>query len=94
MTWETCTLRSWLNIEFYEEAFSTEEQTAVKEVTITDSTTDKVYLLSINEASKKEYGFNEGSYVKATDYARMNGAYRSNVSDYAGNCYWWLRSPG
>ena len=29
--------------------------------------------------------------MKATDYARANGAYQSDTEGYVG--YWWLRSP-
>ena len=64
MTWENCTLRKWLNGEFYETAFSEEEKT---EIVLTklenkdneeygieggNDTEDKVFLLSVDEAKK------------------------------------------
>ncbi len=64
MTWENCSLRKWLNGEFYETAFSKEEKT---EIVLTklenkdneeygieggNDTEDKVFLLSVDEAKK------------------------------------------
>ena len=113
VTWEKCSLRAWLNDDFYNEAFSEAEQALIKSVTVKNAdnpryeteggndTTDKVYLLSIEEACRSSYGFdmafNKESAVrqcKVTDYARLNDAFRAGTSDYAGNGYWWLRSPG
>ena len=125
-TWETCTLRDWLNgtnayesddTAFIKAAFTDEERKAILDTTVVNDdnpsygteggkdTTDKIYLLSMEEASNTSYGF-DGLYnmyiidqgevktrqTKATDYARMNGLYCFNYSDYAGN--WWLRSSG
>lgn len=66
-----------------------------------NDTTDKVYLLSFSEAMNPDYGFCEkySAYsvsrrVKASDYAHVRGAAVSTDTDYAGNCKWWLRSPG
>ena len=121
-TWETCTLRDWLNgtddyknddTAFINAAFNENERNEIKETTVTNeknplynteggnNTKDKIYLLSIAEVSNASYGFDETfakssatRYAKATDYACMNGAYRSDSDGYAGNCCWWLRSPG
>ena len=119
-TWETCTLRDWLNgtdnyendSAFINAAFTAEEQSAIIETTVEnpdnptynteggEATKDKVYLLSIAEASKTEYGFDETfntvsstRQAKATDYAKLNGA-TFNDGSTADNCDWWLRSPG
>ncbi|MCI8490531.1 MAG: hypothetical protein HFJ04_09915 [Lachnospiraceae bacterium] len=32
--------------------------------------------------------------MQASDYAHARGAYASTSSTYAGDCWWWLRSPG
>ncbi len=67
------------------------------------NTTDKVFLLSEEEATNSEYGFDEyNRYVRddyntttstrirvTTDYAEATGAYQE---DSSGGC-WWLRSP-
>ena len=34
VTWETCTLRTWLNQDFYNTAFSSEEQEMIPTVTV------------------------------------------------------------
>lgn len=67
ITWETCTLRSWLNSEFLNNAFSKEEQSAILLTEVDNSsgqgysewntyggnnTQDRVFLLSYAEANK------------------------------------------
>ena len=66
-TWETCTLRAWLNGDFLQDAFSTEEQAAILTTIVDNSaaqgnsswksvggnnTQDRVFLLSCAEAGK------------------------------------------
>ncbi|MBR0508582.1 MAG: hypothetical protein IJJ85_00545 [Clostridia bacterium] len=65
------------------------------------STTDKIFLLSYGEAVDPAYGFSTSfsAYDAArraacTDYAKCQGIWTSGTSQYAGNAYWWLRSPG
>ena len=113
VTWATCTLRTWLNGTFLNTAFTSAEQTAIKNTTVVNednpyygteggvNTTDKVYLLSIAEASNTAYGFNgefrtqrETREAKNTAYAKECGAWTSTSTEYEGNGYWWLRSPG
>ncbi len=88
ITWENCTLRSWLNKEFYGTAFSSSEQAAIvaQDVVNEDNpdynteggndTRDKVYLLSIGEVTNPEYGFCE-------DYSTYSASRRVQASDYA-----------
>ncbi len=68
VTWETCTLRTWLNGTFYNKAFSSAEQAAILTTSVDNSqnqcytvwwstsggnnTQDKVFLLSYAEANK------------------------------------------
>ena len=115
VTWETCTMRSWLNgysdNNFQNEAFSAAEQSAIKATNVNDNpsygteggndTKDKVYLLSIDEVTNPEYGFNSSrsDYAESrralnTAFAKEQGAWTSTSEEYAGNGYWWLRSPG
>lgn len=61
VTWENCSLRTWLNNDFLNSAFSDEEQDHIPEVTIANednsyygtwggnNTTDRVFCLSLNE---------------------------------------------
>ena len=100
VTWETCSLRKWLNGTFLSAAFNSEEQNSIISSTVTadknpsystspgNNTTDKVFLLSITEVNKY---CSSDSACSATAYAKAQGAY-TNTSN--GNCWWWLRSPG
>jgi hypothetical protein len=65
------------------------------------NTQDKIFLLSAQEVTNTEYGFASSTSTydtarrkKTTDYAQAQGAYTSTSTDYAGNGWWWLRSPG
>lgn len=89
VTWETCTLRTWLNSTFYNKAFSSAEQAAILTTDVDNSksqcysiwttsggnnTQDKVFLLSYAEANKY-FGVGKGSSKKTAAGVR------------------WLRSP-
>ncbi len=68
VTWETCSLRSWLNSDFYDIAFSDEEKEKIREVELKNfsnmyggkyasvdggnKTHDKVFCLSVDEISQ------------------------------------------
>ncbi|MCR5137090.1 MAG: leucine-rich repeat protein [Oscillospiraceae bacterium] len=83
-TWEQCSLRAWLNGEYYEKTFSEEEKAAILECELKNpdkprwgtkggnDTRDRVFLLSIEEAQK----------------------YFKDDRDRAAGSSWWLRSPG
>ncbi len=102
VTWETCTLRQWLNGDFINETFSGAEKALICDTYLqnpdnpeygTDGgndTTDKVFLLSIDETSK----YLSDKIVRkaeATDYAKDKGIF---VSEENGKSWWWMRSPG
>ena len=101
VTWETCTLRKWLNETFYNTAFGTYHQQMVSSSTVTagnnpycstspgNSTTDQVFLLSITEANKYFSSYS-ARQCKGTAYCYALGAFKAGNS----NCWWWLRSPG
>lgn len=88
VTWETCTLRQWLNDEFIDEAFAEKEKALICDTYLqnpdnpeygTDGgndTTDKVFLLSIDETSKY-LSDNIVRKAEATDYAKEQGIYVS-----------------
>ncbi len=103
LTWEKCTLRSWLNNDFYNTAFSEEDKLLIVQANITDDkngtisdagTTDNVFLLSIPEAEKYFSADNERQCIP-TDYAIAQGAYTNSqyIVDGKPACWWWLRSP-
>lgn len=110
VTWETCTLRKWLNGTFLDTAFTTEEQAAIKDTTVVNDdnpaygteggpdTIDKVYLLSIAEASNPAYGFYHLFQLEASDTRVVKNTLlvadkvKTDTGSEATN--WWLRSPG
>ena len=107
VTWSTCTLRTWLNDTFLSTAFTSVEQAAIKNTTVVNDdnpyydieggvdTIDKVYLLSIAEASNTAYGFDGEFRMESETRVALNTAYvrwMIDAVDEAG-C-WWLRSPG
>lgn len=99
-TWDNSSLRTWLNDEFYQDAFTADEQ---KEIQVThlhngdelgygtatgQDTDDHVFLLSASEAEK--YLSDKQTTTSPTQYALSQGAYTNDKGD----CAWWLRSPG
>ena len=101
VTWETCTLRPWLNGTFLNAAFSAAEQKKIVQTTVQNpdnsryktnggnDTQDRVFLLSIDEANKY-FSSDDARACAGTAYAYAQGAYKANN----GNCCWWLRSAG
>ena len=85
ITWETCTLRKWLNNEFVNKAFSNSQQTQIENVfnLTPDSalwgseggnpTHDKVFLLSIDEVDNY-FRNNDDRMAVVTEYAKEKGA--------------------
>lgn len=106
ITWESCTIRKWLNEDFLNVAFSDEEKAMICTVTVPpdmnsfsnrnsgSTIQDRVFLLSTAEANRY-FKSNEERMCVPTAYAKSNGADTS--SDYtkggAVTGWWWLRSP-
>lgn len=107
VTWETCTMRGWLNGEFYDAAFGEEEKALIITSDVTadknpsystpqgNDTRDNVFLLSITEANKY-FADDEARMCAPTEQAVKNGVYQSSnyAVDGVGTCWWWLRSSG
>ncbi len=132
VTWETCTMRSWLNgypastnvegedysgagTSFLDKAFTEEEKDAIFDTTVVNDdnpthgtdggndTTDKVYLLSRDEAVNKAYGF-PSSLVPTYDeqeegdgtYGRYRGVTPTKFAEEnpKNSRSWCLRTPG
>ncbi len=103
VTWENCSLRKWLNGDFYNSAFSHEEKGRIRQVINQNpdspngeaeggnATADHVFLLTAEEA-REYFKTDEDRKCFATDYASANGAYVSE--NFGGTSMWWLRSPG
>ncbi|MBR4234892.1 MAG: fibronectin type III domain-containing protein [Clostridia bacterium] len=105
ITWETCTLRSWLNDDFYNNAFNTGERAKIaitKNVNAGNpvygtsggnDTDDCVFLLSLEEI-EKYYNINRSTGEKAYWYGekrlrKLPTAYARTLVGLAGNGVCW-----
>ena len=92
VTWAECTLRAWLNGDFYNSAFSDEERARIVQVTNATAnapdTQDCVFLLSLDELNAY-FPDEESRIADATEYAVAQGG---RVSRETGKTYWWLRT--
>lgn len=100
VTWETSSLREWLNGEFYRTAFSQEEQGEILETSLVTAeniyfgtggceTADKVFLLSFEEIDAF-LTTDQSRICLPTVKALESGAYVG----MNGAADWWLRTSG
>ena len=87
VTWEKCTLRKWLNADFYNTAFSESEQTVIVETSF-DGYKDKLFLLDKNDAKTYFPSDKKERIGYPTKYAVQQGA----VENENGAGLWWLSS--
>lgn len=105
--YENSEIRNWLNNDFLNKAFADQSVIATTSVDnsvastgldsniyVCETTYDKLFLLSRQEAQNANYGFENDAdkSAKVTDYAKARGVITSS-GDYVNNGYWWLRSP-
>lgn len=99
ITWENCSLRKWLNEEFYNTAFSDEEKAIISPVNLENpdnsyykieggkETLDTVWMFGEYDARKYyELMSKSNGQVYTTDYVQNLGAKETDS--------FWLRSPG
>lgn len=92
---------------FLDTAFSAKEQRAIVETTVVNDdntdydteggndTTDRIFLLSLTEASNRNYFPNDISRSSTnTAYVAGGGKLGSSMYDAGEPDWWWLRSPG
>lgn len=103
VAWDTCSLRSWLNETFINEAFDKNEISKIQMKNIYTGknplydtnpgkkTTDSVFLLSINEV-ETYFSSDAERACRPTVYAVANGA--NTGKSETGLPFWWTRSPG
>ena len=108
--WSKCSLREWLNRDFFNTAFTAEEKAQIGKTYLDNTnpfspkydgagTFDKIFTISFYDAINSDYGFDEDG--SRSDLARVRPA-----TDYA-KCqgvdaadatttlpYWWLRTTG
>lgn len=100
VTWDHSPLRQWMNGEFYENAFTSEEKRLILEkenrnrpnpyyeTPSGENTRDYVYLLTVEEASGMTADLN-------TCFPTASGISSGIISNVAtGHCEWWLRTAG
>ncbi len=103
VTWENCTIRNWLNNDFFAEAFDETEKSAIQtshvdnswngyETTGGEDTEDKVFLLSMDEVNR---------YLPTMEEKRVLFAYSSSSLQTSGvdisffdHSDFFLRNPG
>ncbi len=102
-TWDTCSLRKWLNGRFYKYAFSSEEKRYILKTEIPadynevydekagESTRDYVFLLSSEEV--REYlPADQDRKLSLPPHARFPGSFSNLKKQRVGA--WFLRTPG
>lgn len=104
VTWQDCTLRNWLNHEFFMSAFSAEEREKILLSIVKNpvgNTQDYIFLLSTDEVEElfddeaEDYVDYEERGAVTTDYARSQGAWFLDEGSEDGNkSTWWLRYYG
>ena len=104
-TWETSSIRAWLNKDFMFEAFDTHEQARIVSTSVGahgnpevdsayagNNTDDWIFLLSIEEVMHY-FKTAEERQAFPTEFAILNGSgYDRDIE--GGPCWWWLRTPG
>jgi ribosomal protein L40E len=108
VTWETSTIRKWLNNDFYNMAFRNANKNLIVESYLENkgntkwntkggnNTNDKIFLLSTDEA-RKYFSSDEKRKLWPTPYAKGSNSKEGNLdtsSSSDSSCWWWLRSPG
>lgn len=101
-TWETCSLRKWLNEEFLEVAFNEDERSliALSDVLAEpnpdgrddpgNDTQDRMFLLSLSEA-EKYFSSDKERICDGNPYLEAYGSYAVRARN---TCEWWLRTQG
>ena len=104
-------LRKWLNDDFYNTAFTAAQQNRILPTTLDNSaydpscsaydsetTTDKIFLLSYSDTLNSSYGFSSSAtdsstrQTQSSDYAKCQGLYVESSMNECSD--WWLRSAG
>lgn len=108
VTWENSSIRTWLNNNFINSAFSQQEQAIINTSNVVNSVTnskginsgsdtqDKVYLLGSSEITNNEYGFasdeNYQSHSRLFHGTSYAEAKGAYLEDNGNITYYWLRT--
>lgn len=102
VTWETSSLRKWLDTVFIATAFYDRDDFLISSklenrnntvygTSGGSDTSDKVFIMSVEEAEKYFTENDSLSCAEPSQYAKENGIFTSKTS---GTSWWWLRTPG
>ena len=106
VSWETCSLRAWLNGDFFRAAFNDYEKQHILKIPVTadrntycntdagNSTDDHVFLLSLPEVNALLRRKLSAKRKCEADPADAPDADNDNKAADDTGCVWWLRSPG
>jgi len=106
VSWETCSLRAWLNGDFYRAAFNDYEKQHILKIPVSadkntycntdagNSTDDHVFLLSLSEVNALLRRKLAAKRKCEADPADAPDAANDNKAADDTGCVWWLRSPG
>ena len=92
-TYQNSGIRSWLNNDFYNAAFTASEKSSIKDITINDlGISDRVTLLSYSERAEYLAMWRiEQCLAIATEYAVNAGLSLDNNAGSTEFGWWWLR---
>ena len=101
--WSSCTLRTWLNDNFFNAAFSSDEQSRILAKTVWaqstngsnqsagEDTKDKIFILSQNQVHTY-FRTKEAQIAYPTESVKRTGV--AFINEELGSCWWWVRNPG
>ena len=104
INWRDCSLRKWLNDDFYDIAFNEYEKAYISEVINNNNgnekhkikqnfdTLDKVFLLSAEEV--RRFFYRKSMQALGTKYALNEGLWVAKNGSSEGYSVWWLRNTG
>lgn len=84
--WETSSIRTWLNDQFFRDAFTDDEQNAVIGTKLSEMLTDENLFL-LDDAEAAQYFASDKERI-----ARPSAALGKKIGTEQGACRWWLRS--
>lgn len=92
ISWSNCGLRTWLNEDFYSQAFNTDEKGKIEATTITtkdDSSENQVFILNKSELEKYFYS-DDDRICEPTEATKDSAKNTSNTTFENGEgCWYW-----
>jgi hypothetical protein len=97
VNWSTCSLRTWLNSDFYTQAFNADESGKIEEISITEEgieTMDNVFLLNKTEL-KRYFSTDDERISEPTEVVKNSANDTDNITfENKEGCTYWICSGG